>query len=65
MDSNSELRALSVEEIDGVSGAEYKQLFKGSIGRWSLVIFSDDGKLGVGIEHRANDGKTYTKTGML
>jgi hypothetical protein len=60
MNTNSELRALSAEEIDGVSGAEYKQLFKGSVGSWSVVIFTDDGKLGVGIEHKVGN-KTYTK----
>lgn len=64
MNTNSELRSLTVEELDAVSGAEYKQLFKGSIGSWSLVIFTDDGKLGAGLEHRVN-GKTYTKTGTL
>ena len=64
MNTNNELRSLTIDELDAVSGAEYKQLFKGSIGSWSLVIFSDDGKLGVGVEHRVK-GKTYTKTGML
>lgn len=64
MNTNNELRGLTIDELDAVSGAEYKQLFKGSVGSWSLVIFSDDGKLGVGVEHRVN-GKTYTKTGML
>ena len=64
MDTSSELRALSLQEMDAVSGAEYKQLFKGSIGSWSVVIFTDDGKLGVGVEHRVN-GRTYTKTGTL
>jgi hypothetical protein len=64
MNANSELRSLSLEELDAVSGAEYKQVFKGSIGSWSIVIFTDDGKVGVGVEHRVK-GKTYTKTGML
>jgi hypothetical protein len=64
MNTRSELRTLTVEEIDGVSGAEYKQLFKASIGDWSLVIFTDDGHLGAGLEHRVGD-KTYTKTGTL
>lgn len=64
MDSNSELRNLTAEELDAVSGAEYTQVFKGSIGSWSLVIFTDDGKLGAGIEHKVG-GKTYTKTGTL
>jgi hypothetical protein len=62
MNTNSELRSLTVEELGAVSGAEYQQVFKGSIGSWSLVIFTDDGKLGVGIEHKVK-GKTYTKTG--
>ena len=64
MNTNSELRSLTIEELDAVSGAEYKQVFKGTIGSWSIVIFTDDGKLGVGIEHQV-DGKTYTQTGKL
>ena len=64
MDRNSELRNLTAEELDAVSGAEYTQVFKGTIGNWSLVIFTDDGKLGAGIEHKVG-GKTYTKTGTL
>ena len=60
MNTNSELRSLSVEELDAVSGAEYKQLFAGSIGSWKLVVFTDDGHLGLGLEHTVN-GKTTGK----
>lgn len=58
------MRSLSAEEIQDVAGAVYNQLFKVSVGDWSLVVFTDDGHLGAGLEHRVGN-KTYTKTGTL